>query len=72
MIVIWSQPQITIKLTHPRIITSCDCINLNFYFRGTKCRVRVNNKREAVVVCMSHVVKRPSKQSALVTKKEKL
>ena len=35
------------------------------YSRGTKCPVEANNNREAVVVCARHVVKRPSKRSAL-------
>ena len=34
---------------------------------GTKGRVEANNNRFAVVVCPRHVVKRPSKRSALVT-----
>ena len=29
------------------------------------CRVKANNKREAVVVCAAHVVKRPSMRSVL-------
>ena len=37
-----------------------------FVFRGTKCRSKANNNREAVVVCPRHVVKQPSKRSALV------
>ena len=39
------------------------------HFRGTKCRFEANNNRFAVVVCARHVVKRPSKRSALVTNK---
>ena len=42
----------------------------NFQFfshsRGMKCRPKVNNNREVVVVCARHVVKRPSKRSVLV------
>ena len=34
--------------------------------RGTKCRFEANNNRDAFVVCARHVVKRPSKRSALV------
>ena len=34
--------------------------------RGTKCRVEANNNREAVVVYVRHIVKTPSKLSALV------
>ena len=41
----------------------------NSHFRGTKCRVEANNNRFAVVVFARHVVKRPSKRSALVVKK---
>ena len=41
----------------------------NFQFfsdsRGIKCRPKANNNREAVVVCVRHVVKRPSKRSVL-------
>ena len=40
-----------------------------FAFRATKCRVKANNNREAVVVCARHVVKRPSKRSAIVITK---
>ncbi len=36
------------------------------YSRGTKCRVEANNNRDAIVVCASHVVKRPSKRSVVV------
>ena len=36
--------------------------------RGTKCRVETKNNCEAVVVCARHVMKRPSKRSALVLK----
>ena len=34
--------------------------------RGTKCRVKANNNREAFVVCARYFVKPPSKRSALV------
>ena len=37
-----------------------------FAFRGTNCRVKANNNREAVVVCARYVVKRPSKRCAIV------
>ena len=33
---------------------------------GMKCRVKVNNNREAVDVCVRYVVKRTSKRSVLV------
>ena len=36
------------------------------HFRGTNARVEVNNSREAVVILVRNVVKRPSKRSALV------
>ena len=37
-----------------------------FAFRRHEVRVKANKNREAVVVCARHVVKRPSKRSALV------
>ena len=39
-----------------------------FAFQGMKFRVKVHNTRFAVVVCVRHIVKRPSKRSALVLK----
>ena len=38
-------------------------------FPRDKCRPKANNNREAVVVCVRHVVKRPSKRSVLVCNK---
>ena len=37
------------------------------YFRDTKCLVKANNNRKAVVVCAIDVVKRPSMRIALVS-----
>ena len=34
----------------------------NSHSRGMKCQPKVNNNREAVLVCAKHVVKRPSKR----------
>ena len=42
--------------------------NFQFFppFRGTKYQDEANNNCEAVIICARHVVKRPSKRSALV------
>ena len=37
-----------------------------FAYPSRKYRVEANNNRKAVVICARHVVKRPSKRSALV------